>query len=172
MMNRPELTHFSLFSGSGAVDLAGEWAGFKTVGMCEIDPFCQLILKLRFPGVPIWSDIKDVTAESIRNAGIGRINLLTGGDPCQPHSVAGKRRGKEDDRYLWPQMLRIISELRPDWVVNENVVGSVSNMVLDDKILDLEAIGYETGPPLIIPACAVGAPHQRERVFLVAHSKS
>jgi DNA (cytosine-5)-methyltransferase 1 len=105
------------------MDLAAEWAGIKTVGMCEIDPFCREIFKLRFPGVPIWEDIHDVTIESVRAAGIDRINLIFGGFPCQPISIAGQRRGTEDDRYLWPEMLRVISELQPDWVVAENTDG-------------------------------------------------
>jgi len=140
-MNQPKLTHFSLFSGSGAVDLAGEWAGFKTVGMCEVDPFCQSILRLRFPGVPIWSDIKDVTAESIRNAGIGRINLITASFPCQPFSVAGQRRGAEDDRYLWPETCRVVSEIRPTWFVGENVAGFIS-MGEPDSPLRVESRKY------------------------------
>lgn len=195
-----KLTHFSLFSGSGSVDLAGEWAGFQTVGMCEKDPFCRQILQLRFPRVPIWEDVKDVTNESVRAAGIKRIDLLTGGFPCQPFSVAGEQRGTNDDRYLWPEMLRIINELRPTWVIGENVNGITGmgepdspvrvesrkytkfpeedfyeavytqseRMLLYGICKDLEKIGYQV-QPFIIPACGVQAPHERYRVFIVAH---
>jgi DNA (cytosine-5)-methyltransferase 1 len=140
-----ELTHFSLFSGSGAVDLAGEWAGFKTVGMCEKDEFCREILGLRFPGVPIWEDVKDVTNESVCNAGIGRINLLTASFPCQPFSVAGQRRGADDDRFLWPETCRIVSEIRPAWFVGENVNGLVS-MGEPNSLVRVESRKYTRFP--------------------------
>ncbi len=98
-----------------------------------------------------------------------RVNIICGGDPCQPHSYSGIRKGKSDDRYRWPEMLRIIGEMRPDWIVNENVVGTVTNMVLDQKITDLEAIGY-TCQSFIIPAVSTGACHERNRLFLIAYS--
>jgi len=164
----PDLTHFSLFSGIGGIDLAAEWAGFRTVGQVEKADYPYRVLCKYWPDVPKWRDIRDVTRESVRRAGIGAIDLLSGGFPCQPYSVAGKRRGKEDDRHLWPEMLRVIQELRPTWVLGENVANIV-NMVLDDVLADLEDAGYET-QAFIIPACAVRAPHQRKRVFIVAYN--
>jgi len=156
-----ELTHIDLFSGIGGFALAAKWAGIKTIQFVEIDPFCQKVLMKNFPGVPIHNDIK--TYKYDRPTPF----ILTGGFPCQPFSVAGKRRGKEDDRYLWPKMLRVISEAKPTWVIGENVAGFIS-MGLDDCVSDLEREGYEV-QPLIIPACAVGAPHRRVRVWIVAN---
>ena len=148
-----KLTHLSLFSGIGGLDLAAELAGFQTVGQCEWADYPTKVLEKHWPDVPRWRDIR----------------TLTGGFPCQPFSVAGKRRGKEDDRYLWPEMLRVISEFRPAWVVGENVAGIV-NMALDTVLSDLEGIGYETRT-FIIPACAVDAPHRRDRVCIVGRSR-
>jgi DNA (cytosine-5)-methyltransferase 1 len=156
------LTHISLFSGIGGIDLAAEWAGFKTILFVENDKFCQKILNKHWPDVPIIGDIHDVhRTES--------ATLITGGFPCQPISTAGKQRGKEDDRWLWPEMLRVIKEGRPDWVVAENVAGLI-RMGIDDCISDLENIGYTT-ETYLIPACAVNAPHRRDRIFIVAHSE-
>jgi DNA (cytosine-5)-methyltransferase 1 len=169
------LTHFSLFTGIGGIDLAAEWAGFQTVGQCEYADYPTRVLEKHWPEVPRWRDVKDVTAVSVfEQTGFrpGTITLVSGGDPCQPHSQSGKRRGKDDDRYLWPEMFTVISELRPTWVINENVSGSRSNMVVDQKISDLESIGYEVAPPLNVPACAAGAEHERRRIFVIAHSNS
>ncbi len=158
------MTHVSLFSGIGGIDLAADWAGFRTVLFCEQDKYCRQVLKKHWSDVPIIEDIKNVNSRSVSEP----ITLVSGGFPCQPFSVAGKRRGKEDDRYLWPEMLRVIQELKPTWVLGENVVGFV-NMGLDDALSDLESAGYEA-QPFLIPACGVNAPHQRYRVFIVAYS--
>jgi len=162
------LTHFSLFSGIGGIDLASEWAGFTTVGQCEIDDYCTKVLEKHWPGVPRWRDIRDVTAESVRAAGIGAITLISGGDPCQPYSAAGLQKGCDDERYLWPEMFRVVKELRPDWVIRENVVER-GFLVLDTVLSDLETIDYSTRT-FIIPACAVGATHERKRMLVVANS--
>jgi DNA (cytosine-5)-methyltransferase 1 len=159
------LNHLSLFSGIGGIDLAAEWAGFHTVGFCEKDAFCRKVLAKHWPDVPIWEDVKDVTRESLESRGIGRIDLITGGFPCQPLSRAGKRKGQADDRFLWPEMLRVIGEVRPRWVVAENVDGMVE-LALDTVLSELEGLSYEVGAT-VLPACAVGAIHRRERVFIV-----
>ena len=149
--------------------MASEWAGFTTVGQCEFANYPTKVLEKHWPNVPRWSDIRDVTLESVRDRGIRTVDLISGGFPCQPFSVAGKQKGENDDRYLWPEMLRVISELKPNWVIGENVAGIV-NMALEQVCLDLEAQDYEV-QPFIIPACAVDAPHQRKRVFIVAHTR-
>lgn len=161
------VTHASLFSGIGGFDLAAEWAGWTNMFNCEIDPFCHRVLKYHFPNAVQYGNIKTTDFAIWR----GRIDVLTGGFPCQPFSVAGKRKGTDDDRYLWPEMLRAIREIRPRWVVGENVRGFVNwseGMVLDTVFTDLEALGYEV-QPFVLPACAVGAPHRRDRVWIVAH---
>lgn len=163
------LTHFSLFSGIGGLDLAAEWAGFQTVGQVEKSDYANKILKKHWPDVPRWEDIKDVTIHTVREAGIEHApTVLSGGFPCQPFSCAGQRRGAEDDRYLWPEMLRVVQELRPAWVIGENVAGLVS-LALDDVLTDLERAGYSCRA-FLLPAAGVGAPHMRDRVFIVAHS--
>lgn len=165
-------THFSLFTGIGGLDLAAEWAGFKTVGQCEWADFPTKVLEKHWPDVPRWRDIHDVTGEKIRNRGISSITVLSGGDPCQPHSLASAtRKGTADPRYLWPEYFRIIQETNPCWVVNENVIGSISNGVVLKKITDLESIGYEC-QAFAIPALSVGAWHIRERVFIIANTNS
>ena len=191
------LTHVDLFSGIGGFALAAQWAGFRTVAFCEIELFCQEVLKARFGAIAntkserlerrghgetrikkkavrlfstrsikrpiLYSDIRDFDGTRFRGA-----TLLTGGFPCQPFSCAGKRKGKEDNRHLWPEMLRVISEARSAWVIGENVAGIV-NMELEQVCLDLENEGYEVRP-IIIPACAVNAPHRRNRVWILAHN--
>ena len=163
-----KLTHLSLFSGIGGLDLAAEMVGFCTVGQCEWADYPTKVLEKHWPDVPRWRDIRTLTGESFyEKTGMRTVDVISGGFPCQPFSVAGKRRGKEDDRYLWPEMLRVISELRPDWVVGENVAGIV-NMALDQVCSDLENEGYAV-QAFIFPACSVDAPHRRDRCAIVAH---
>jgi DNA (cytosine-5)-methyltransferase 1 len=163
------MTHLSLFSGIGGLDIAAEWAGFEAVGQCEWADYPRKVLEKHWPGLPRWCDIRTLSKESFyETTGLESVTVLSGGFPCQPFSTAGKRRGKADDRYLWPEMLRVIQEIRPRWVVSENVAGIV-NMELDTVLSDLEKIGYAC-QAFVIPACAVDAPHRRSRVAIVAHS--
>ena len=167
----PELTHLSLFSGIGGLDLAAEWAGFRTVGQCEWADYPRAVLEKHWPGLPRWRDIRTLTKESFyEQTGLHTVDAVSGGFPCQPFSQAGKRRGKEDDRYLWPEFIRVIRELRPTWVIGENVPGII-NLALDTVLADLEAEGYEV-QCFLIPACGVDAPHRRERIAIVANANS
>jgi len=162
------LTHASLFSGIGGFDLAAEWAGWENIFHCEWNPFGQKVLAHHFPNSKPYHDIIK-TDFSIHR---GSIDVLTGGFPCQPYSMAGKRLGKEDERHLWPEMLRTIREVKPRWVVGENVLGIVSwsgGLVFEEVQTDLEAEGYEV-QTFILPAASVNAPHQRQRIWFVAYS--
>ena len=164
------MQHLSLFSGIGGLDLAAEAAGFETVGQCEWADYARAVLEKHWPGIPRWRDIRTLTGEDFyAKTGLRTVDIISGGFPCQPFSTAGKRRGEEDDRYLWPEMLRVIQEIRPRWVVGENVAGIVS-MALDTVLSDLEAIGY-TCEAVVIPACAVDAPHRRDRVAILAYTE-
>jgi DNA (cytosine-5)-methyltransferase 1 len=136
----------------------------ETVAFCEMDAFCQKVLKKRWPNVPIHSDIKELDGHEYR----GAVELICGGFPCQPFSVAGEQRGAEDDRALWPEMLRVICEVQPTWVIGENVSGII-NMELDNVLSNLEAEGY-AAQTFVLPACSVDAKHRRDRVWIVAHS--
>lgn len=161
------MTHASLFSGIGGFDLAAEWAGWTNMFNCEIDGFCRRVLQYHFPNARQYADIRTTDFTVWR----GHIDVLTGGFPCQPFSVAGKRLGTDDERHLWPEMLRAIREIRPRWVVGENVFGIVNwsdGLVFEQVCADLENEGYAV-QPFILPACAVDAPHRRDRVWVVAH---
>ena len=162
-----DMTHGSLFSGIGGFDLAAQWMGWDNLFHCEFHPFSQKILRYHFPKAMSYGDIKTVDFTVWR----GRVDVLSGGFPCQPFSTAGKRKGTADDRYLWPEMLRAIHEIRPRWVVGENVRGIISwseGLVFEQVHTDLEAEGYEV-QAFVLPACGVDAPHKRERTWFVAH---
>ena len=168
------MNHASLFSGIGGFDLAAEWNGWNNVFNCEWEEFPRKVLKHHFPNAKQYEDIKDFNATEYR----GRIDVLSGGFPCQPFSTAGLRKGTEDERHLWPEMLRVIGECQPRWVVGENVRGLVNwagkdgrvGMVFEACYSDLENLGYSV-QSFIIPACAAGnAPHRRDRVWIVAYS--
>lgn len=185
-----KLTHASLFSGIGGAELAASWLGWTNVFHCEIQEFQRKVLEYWFPNSISYEDITKTDFTEWR----GRIDILTGGFPCQPFSVAGKRKGAEDNRYLWAEMLRAIRQIQPTWVVGENVAGLLSMVqpgkaikvgraddLFDENFIyrteqkftieviceDLERAGYSV-QPFVIPACAVGAPHRRDRVWIVA----
>jgi DNA (cytosine-5)-methyltransferase 1 len=165
-MSRKNFTHGSLFSGIGGFDLAAEWMGWENIFHCEWNAFGQKVLKHYWPNAISYENITKTDFTIHR----GRIDILTGGFPCQPYSAAGKRLGKEDDRHLWPEMLRAIREIQPMYVVGENVRGLTNwngGMVFDEVQADLEAQGYEV-LPFLLPACAVNAPHRRDRIWFVA----
>jgi DNA (cytosine-5)-methyltransferase 1 len=154
--------------------LAAEWAGFKTVGQCEIADYPTKVLEKHWLNVPRWRDVRDVTAEAIQNNGIKEITLLSGGFPCQPHSLAGKRKASADERDLWGEFARVICEVRPRWVLAENVPGLFSSedgRFFGRVLRDLDEMGYYAGW-CCYGVSDVGAPHERERVFIIAHSNS
>lgn len=184
------MTHASLFSGIGGAEIAAAWLGWENLFHCDINEFGRKVLGYWFPQSKEYNDIKTTDFTEWR----GRVDVLTAGFPCQPFSLAGKRRGADDDRYLWPETLRAINEIRPAWFVGENVFGIASmvlpgeevdmgrtddlfeegnlyrterRFVLDRICRDIEDAGY-TVQPVVIPACAVGAPHRRDRVWFVA----
>ena len=160
----------SLFSGIGGLDLAFNHAGGNILAFCEIDSFCQKVLHKHWPDVPIFPDIHNVSKEMIRNAGISQtVDIIYGGFPCQPFSVAGNKKGKDDSRYLWPEFSRMVADFKPRWVVAENVPG-ILRIAADTVCSDLERQGYKVGI-WNFEAAAVGAKHRRERVFFVAHSR-
>ena len=191
-----KLKVLDLFSGIGGFSLGLErTGGFETVAFCEIDPFCQKVLKKHWPDVPIYNDVRTLNYD-------GAVDVITGGFPCQPFSTAGKRGGGDDSRYLWPAMFSLIEKHRPSWVIGENVAGLINmgfqdrepemedktvrreadqdsfnvlhtqqeRMFLDFICEGLEGIGYQV-QPLVIPACAVNAPHRRDRVWIVCHAE-
>ena len=153
----------SLFTGIGGIDLGLEQAGMVCKWQVETNDFCQTLLSQLWPEVRKYRDVREVGKHNLEP-----VDLIAGGFPCQPHSTAGKRKGKDDDRNLWPEYLRIIQELRPRWVIGENVPGIITT-ILDDVLFDLEGEGYTT-TTFDIPACAFGANHIRHRIFIVAYS--
>ena len=160
--------HGSLFSGIGGFDLAAEWMGWENLFHCEWNEFGQKVLKYYWPQAESFTDITKSDFTHYAN----KIDILTGGFPCQPYSTAGKRKGKDDERHLWPEMLRAIREISPRYVVGENVRGLTNwngGLVFDEVCAELEAIGYQVAP-VIIPACGVNAPHRRERIWFVAYA--
>jgi DNA (cytosine-5)-methyltransferase 1 len=162
------MNHLGLFEGIGGFSLAARWMGWKTLAWCEWNEFGQKVLRHHFPEAEGFGDITKTDFTKYAN----RIDILTGGFPCQPYSLAGKRKGKEDERHLWPEMLRAIREVQPRWVVGENVGGLINwngGMVFNEVQADLEAAGYEVWP-YVLPACAVNAPHRRDRVWFIAYS--
>lgn len=164
------MKHLSLFSGIGGFDLAAEWMGWENIAHCEWNPFGQRVLKYYWPNAISYHDITKTDFTIHR----GTIDIVTGGFPCQPYSVAGKRKGKDDERHLWPEMLRAIREIQPRWVVGENVGGLLSwngGLVFNEVQADLEAEGYEI-LPFLLPAAGVNAPHRRDRIWFVAYSNS
>lgn len=162
------MTHASLFSGIGGFELAAEWMGWSNLFNCEWEEFPRRVLKYHFPKTKQYGDIKELDATGYA----GRVDILTGGFPCQPYSLAGKRKGKEDDRHLWPEMLRVIRECTPSYVVGENVRGLVGwngGLVFEEVCSDLETEGYAV-QPFLLPACGVGAPHRRDRIWFIAYA--
>lgn len=165
------MKHLDLFTGIGGFALAAlqVWGEeYEPVAFCERDLYCQALIKLRFPNIKIYDDVKTLDGTALRG-----IHLLTGGFPCQPFSQAGSREGRNDERHLWPEMFRVIRETHPTWVIAENVRGLLSieqGVAFEQVCLDLESIGYEV-QAFVIPACAVDAPHRRDRVWIVAHAE-
>lgn len=165
------ITHLSLFSGIGGLDLAAEMAGFATVGQCEMADYPTRILEKHWPEVPRWRDIRTLTRESFyEKTGLRTVEVISGGFPCQPFSLAGKQKSVQDERYMWPSMLRVIRELTPRWVVGENVPG-ILRIAAADVVQDLEREGYNA-VVFDFEAAAAGAPHRRERIAFVAHANN
>lgn len=166
------MKHLDLFSGIGGFALGLQWAGgFETVAFCEIDKFCQKVLAKNFPNVPIFGDIHELTTDALERRGVTRIKLVSAGFPCQPFSVAGSRKGIEDERFLWAELFRVIATVEPKYLLIENVANLLKiqeGLIFAGILYDLSSMGYacEWG---VIPASAVGAPHRRDRLFVVAY---
>ncbi len=161
-----KLRLLDLFSGIGGASLGlHRTGGFRTVAFCEIEPFPRKVLKKNFPGIPIFKDVRELHAEDLPEP----VDVIWGSYPCQPFSVAGKQRGEDDDRHLWPEVIRLVRECKPELVLCENVAGHIQ-LGLDTVLSDLESEGYTT-ETFIIPACAVNAIHRRDRVWIMAYSK-
>ena len=169
-----KLKILDLFSGLGGFSLGLERTGnFETIAFCDNDKYSNLVLQKHWKGVKIYNDVKEITKEKLESDGVELPDIITGGFPCQPFSVAGKQKGTSDDRHLWPEMFRIIQELKPRWVIGENVKGLVNlqdGMVFETVCTDLEGEGYEVRA-FNIPAAGVGAPHKRERIWIVANAR-
>ena len=163
------LKHLDLFSGIGGFSLGLESAGLvETVAFCDFDKYCQQVLNKNFPGVPVYGDVKELNYDKLKADGINQIDIITGGYPCQPFSVAGRKKGEQDPRHVWPEMFRLIKELRPTWVIGENVGGHIK-LGLDTVLENLESEGY-SARTFSISASSVGANHKRERVWIVGYS--
>ena len=166
-----KLNVLDLFSGIGGFSLGLEaTGGFETKAFCELDKYCKSVLKKHWPDTRQYDDIKELTYDKLRSDGIDTIDIITGGYPCQPFSVAGKQKGTEDKRHLWPEYFRLVKECRPTWVIGENVSGHIK-LGLDQVIEDLESEGYATRT-FSISASSIGANHQRERIWIIANSDS
>ena len=161
--------HLDLFSGIGGFSLGLEaTGGFETVAFCDYEPFCQKVLRKHWEEVPIYKDVKELTYEKLKTDGIDKIDIITGGYPCQPFSVAGSKKGEQDPRHVWPEMFRLIKECRPTWVIGENVGGHIK-LGLDTVLENLESEGY-SARTFSISASSVGANHKRERVWIVGNA--
>ncbi len=164
------MNHLDLFSGIGGFSLGLEATQrINTVAFCEIDSFCTKVLNKNWPIIPVYKDIKELTYEKLKADGIGPIDIITGGYPCQPFSQAGRKKGEEDPRHLWPEYFRLIKECRPTWVIGENVSGHIK-LGLDSVLADLESEGYAVRT-FSISAASIGSNHKRERVWVVAHTR-
>ena len=161
-----DMRHFDLFSGIGGFALGLRMAGgYETVGFCEIESFARQVLAKHWPDVPIYKDIRELDADAI-----GDVDIITAGWPCQPFSRAGERKGQQDDRYLWPEVNRLLVAVRPTWFIGENVTGLFS-LGIDTVLSDLADAGYGCWP-VVLPACAIDAPHRRDRIFICAYTDS
>ena len=164
-----KLNHLDLFSGIGGFSLGLEATGyFDTVAFCDFDPYCQKVLRKHWPWVTIYDDVKELNSERLSANGHTKIDIITGGYPCQPFSIAGRQKGEQDPRHVWPEMFRLVKELRPTWVIGENVSGHIK-LGLDTVLENLESEGY-SARAFSISASSIGANHQRERVWILAHS--
>ena len=165
-----KLQHLDLFSGIGGFSLGLEaTGGFETKAFCDIEKYPRQVLQKHWPHVKQYEDIKELNYERLKADGIGSIDIITGGYPCQPFSIAGRQKGEQDPRHLWPEYFRLVKELRPTWVIGENVSGHIK-LGLDTVIEDLESEDYSVRP-FSISASSIGANHQRERIWILAHSR-
>ena len=161
--------HLDLFSGIGGFSLGLEATGaFETVAFCDYDQYCQKVLRKHWPWVTIYDDVKELNSERLSANGHTEVDIITGGYPCQPFSIAGRQKGEQDPRHVWPEMFRLVKELRPTWVIGENVSGHIK-LGLDTVLENLESEGYATRA-FSISASSIGSNHQRERVWIIANT--